>query len=298
MSATVERHDGSEIGPETQSPETKVVVRRFSMWTRATHAVLAASVFGLVLTGMPMRYQDAFWAHWLFALEHGHDGAAALHKTFAVGFFAAGAMHVAGLLAAWFTGRFRLRSILEPDSILLRPQDLKNIVANLRFLHDRGPRPPFARFTYWEKFDYFAEIWGLLVIGLSGLAMWFPARAAEFLPGWVVNAALIFHSYEGLLAMGFLFSIHFFNTHLRPDVFPVDPVIFSGEIPLDEVEERYPGWFERLVQRGEGRLSRDHGASRSAYFISVAYLTVGLFTLLFVMIAALVETWRYFNAVF
>jgi cytochrome b subunit of formate dehydrogenase len=289
------------VSTATQAPAartTHLVVRRFSMWARATHSVLAASVFGLVLTGMPMRYQDTAWAHWLFWLEHGHDGAAALHKTFAVGFFTAGAMHVAGLAAAWLTGRFTLRSILGPDSILLRPDDLLHVLANLRFLHDRGPRPSFSRFTYWEKFDYFAEIWGLLVIGLSGLVMWFPARAAAFLPGWIVNAALIFHSYEGLLAMGFLFSIHFFNTHLRPDVFPVDPVIFSGNIPLHEVEERYPAWYARLKQRGEGFLPSRQGPSRAAVVISVAYLTVGLFTLLLVMIAALAETWRYFNAVF
>jgi cytochrome b subunit of formate dehydrogenase len=295
VTTTIQRGAGTPAGSPARQD---AVVRRFSMWTRATHAVLAASVFGLVLTGMPMRYQDAFWAHWLIALEQGHDGAAALHKVFAVGFFSAGAMHVAGLVVAWFAGRFRLRSILGPDSILLRPQDLKNIVGNLRFLHGRAPRPDFARFTYWEKFDYFAEIWGLLVIGLSGLAMWFPARAAQYLPGWVVNAALIFHSYEALLAMGFLFSIHFFNTHLRPDVFPVDPVIFSGNIPLDEVEERYPGWYRRIKEKSEGFLPGRKDASRSAVVISVAYLTVGLFTLLFVMLAALAETWRYFNAVF
>jgi cytochrome b subunit of formate dehydrogenase len=295
VSVTVEREPA---GTTSTTPPATPVVRRFTMWTRATHAVLAASVFGLVLTGMPMRYQDAFWAHWLIALERGHEGTAALHKMFAVGFFSAGAMHIVGLTVAWFTGRFRIRSIFGPDSMLLRPQDLKNIVLNLRFLHGRAPRPEFARFTYWEKFDYFAEIWGLLVIGLSGLAMWFPAKAAHYLPGWIVNAALIFHSYEALLAMGFLFSIHFFNTHLRPDVFPVDPVIFSGNIPLHEVEERYAGWYKRIKEKGGAFLPSRKDPSRAAVFISVAYLTVGLFTLLFVMLAALAETWRYFNAVF
>jgi cytochrome b subunit of formate dehydrogenase len=287
-----------ERAETTETAAAAPVVRRFTMWTRATHAVLAASVFGLVLTGMPMRYQDALWAHWLITLERGHEGAAALHKMFAVGFFSAGAMHIAGLTAAWLTGRFKIRSVFGPDSMLLRPQDIKNIVLNLRFLHDRAPRPDFARFTYWEKFDYFAEIWGLVVIGLSGLAMWFPARAAHYLPGWIVNAALIFHSYEALLAMGFLFSIHFFNTHLRPDVFPVDPVIFSGNIPLHEVEERYPGWYRRIKEKGGAFLPSRKDPSRAAIVISVAYLTVGLFTLLFVMLAALSETWRYFNAVF
>jgi cytochrome b subunit of formate dehydrogenase len=293
VSATIERTE-----PQAQDDEPRVVVRRFSAWTRATHAVLAAAVFGLVLTGMPLRYPDAFWAKFLFLIWQGPKGAATLHRLFACGFFLAGGMHVVGIVAAWLTGRFRFRSILEPDSILLRPQDLKNIVANLKYLRGNGPRPEFDRFTYWEKFDYFAEIWGLLVIGLSGLVMWFPMKAASFLPGWIVNAALIFHAYEGLLAMGFLFSIHFFNTHLRPDVFPVDPVIFSGNIPLEEVRERYPGWYQRLALKGAGFVPGRRDPSDFAMFVSVAYLSVGLLTLTFVMLDAVMEAWKYLSYAF
>ena len=285
MSAT------SEVTGETLAPRR--VVRRFSPWSRATHAVLAAAVFGLVLTGMPLRYPDTFWAKLLFVVWRGAPGAALVHRIFACAFFLAGAMHVAGVLAARATGRFRFRSILSPDSILLRSQDVRNIVANLKYLRGQGPKPDFGRFTYLEKFDYFAEIWGLLVIGLSGLVMWFPVRAARFLPGWIVNAALIFHAYEALLAMGFLFAIHFFNTHLRPDVFPVDPVIFSGNIPLDEVGERYPGWYRRLLRDGAGFVPSRRDPSRFAMVVSVTYLTVGLLTLMFVMIAAVLEAWRF-----
>jgi len=279
----------------TQAP---IVVRRFSFWTRATHAVLAASVCGLVLTGMPLRYPDAIWAQPLFAIWRGASGSAALHRVFAVGFFLAAAMHVVGLLGALVTRRLKLRSIFGPDSILPRTEDLRNIPKNLRYLRGRGPRPRFGRFTYWEKFDYFAEVWGLLIIGLSGLVMWFPEEAARRLPGWIVNAALIFHAYEALLAMAFLFAIHFFNTHLRPDVFPVDPVIFSGNITLSETRERYPGWYERLSARGEGFVPDRVGPSRSAVVISVAYLALGLVTLLAVMLDALAETWWYLKAVF
>lgn len=242
MSTTVEHE------PETAVERTPVrpVVRRFTSWTRATHAVLAASVFGLVLTGMPMRYQDAFWAHWLFWLERGHDQAAALHKCFAVGFFSAGAMHVGGTVAAWLTGRFKLRSILEPDSILLRPQDFLNITGNLRFLHDRGPRPDFSRFTYWEKFDYFAVFWGVMVIGSTGLFLWFPEFFTKVLPGSLINVATIIHSDEALLAVAFIFTIHFFNVHLRPEKFPLDAVMFTGRATKEYMEEEHPGVLESI----------------------------------------------------
>jgi cytochrome b subunit of formate dehydrogenase len=250
--------------------------------------VLATSVFGLVLSGMPLRYPGTFWAKALFVLWSGPDGAGAWHRVFAVGFMSAGAMHIAGVIGGMVTGRFP--RIFGPDGIMLRPTDLRHLVQNLRYLRGEGPRPEFGRFTYFEKFDYFAEIWGLLVIGLSGLVMWFPVRAASILPGWAVNAAVIFHSYEGLLAMGFLFAIHFFNTHLRPEVFPVDEVIFSGDLPLHEVKERYPGWYSRLMAEGSGRVRPEGGRSRrTAATVSAAFLGVGLVTLVMVMFAALAE---------
>jgi len=287
MSETLERAEAPEHAAE------HVVVRRFSMWARATHAVLAASVFGLVLTGMPLKYPDAFWAIPLLGIWRGAEGAALMHRVFAVGFFASAAMHLAGLIGSFATGRLTLRSILAPDSIVPKPQDAKNIVTNLRYLRGQGPKPEFARFTYFEKFDYLAEIWGLLVIGLTGLVMWFPATAARYLPGWIVNASLVFHAYEALLAMGFLFSIHFFNTHLRPDVFPADPVIFSGNIPLEEVRERYPGWYKRLDIGRSAFVPKREDPSRSAVVISVAYLSIGIVTLVLVMLTAVAEAWRY-----
>lgn len=271
---------------------TTLVVRRWSFWSRATHAVLAAGVFGLVLTGMPMHYPDAFWAKPLLALWQGERGAAAVHKVSAVAFLLSAVMHVGGMTAAWLTGRFRIRSLFDKDSIVPRWTDAKQIGEQIRYLKDEGPRPRYARFTFWEKFDYIAEVWGLLIIGLTGLVMWFPGRFLEYLPGWMVNAARIFHSYEALLAMGFLFTVHYFNTHLRPEVFPVDEVIFSGNIPLHEIEERYPAWYERVVDTDQVFRAKT-GTSRLALFISGFYLSVGFVILILVMTTAIAEAFRY-----
>jgi len=280
-------------GPrETRAAPVRVMVRRFGWWTRATHAVLALSVFGLVFTGMPLKYADTAWATLLIRVWGSAYRAGFFHRAFAIAFFFAGGMHVGGLVAAAVRRRFP--AVTGPDSIVLGPRDLRHIGQYLGYLRGKGPRPDFGRYTYWEKFDYFAEIWGLLVIGLTGLMMWFPELAARFLPGWIVNAALIFHSYEALLAAAFLFAIHFFNTHLRPDTFPVDRVMFSGRLPLDEVRERYPGWYRRIVDGGGGDLEvapeRSHLA---AAIVSVVFLTLGIAMLLLVMSAAVAEAGRY-----
>jgi hypothetical protein len=78
-----------------------------------------------------------------------------------------------------------------------------------------GPRPVFDRFTYWEKFDYWAPFWGVTIIGVSGFMLWFTNLTAKYFPGWVFNIATIFHGEEAFLAAGFLFTVHFFNNHFK-----------------------------------------------------------------------------------
>jgi cytochrome b subunit of formate dehydrogenase len=113
-----------------------------------------------------------------------------------------------------------------------------------------GPRPSYGRWTYWEKFDYFAVFWGVVIIGASGLILWFPEFFTNLgIPGWLINVSSIIHSDEALLATGFIFTIHFFNTHFRPDKFPMDPVIFTGRVPLEELKYDRPREYSRLVKR-------------------------------------------------
>ena len=93
--------------------------------------------------------------------------------------------------------------------------------------------------------------WGIFVIGSTGLMLWFPVFFARFFPGWFVNVATIIHSDEALLATGFIFTIHFFNTHLRPEKFPMDLVIFTGRMTVDELKHDKPDEYEALVETGK-----------------------------------------------
>jgi len=133
-----------------------------------------------------------------------------------------------------------------------QPRDLAEFVGHVKWFVRRGPRPDFDHFTYWEKFDYWAVFWGMAIIGGSGLVLWFPVFFAKILPGSVFNLALLVHGEEALLAVGFIFTIHFFNGHFRPDKFPIDTVIFTGAVPEHELKEERPGEYERL--RRERRL--------------------------------------------
>ena len=140
-------------------------------------------------------------------------------------------------------------------------KDVKDLLGHMRWFLGLGPKPQFERYAYWEKFDYWAVFWGMVVIGFSGYAMWFAPFFARFLPGWALNAVLVIHSEEGLLAILFIFSIHFVNTHLRPDSFPMDMVIFTGVESEEEFKHKRPKEYERLASQGklEARLGRSAG---------------------------------------
>ena len=208
-------------------------------------------------------------------------------------------LHVASLIGKAWKGKRKLRDasgklhlnrlgslLFGPDSMLPRWKDWHDFVAHNKWFFGKGGKPTFDRWTYWEKFDYFAVFWGVAIIGTSGLIMWFPEFFTRFLPGWAINVALIIHSDEALLAAGFIFSIHFFNTHFRIEKFPMDTVIFSGRISKTEMLHERKNWYDRLV--AEGRLEqhrvKDEWEQWKRIARSFGYLFFGLGIILLLLI--------------
>ena len=131
--------------------------------------------------------------------------------------------------------------------MMFNKRDLKEFIGTMKWFFGKGPRPEYGRWTYWEKFDYFAVFWGVAVIGFSGLILWFPEFFTSLgLPGWFINVATIIHSDEALLAVGFIFTVHFFNTHFRPDKFPIDITIFTGSMSVEEFKEDRPRQYNLM----------------------------------------------------
>ncbi len=226
---------------------------RFSLGQRYLHATLFTSFLGLGWTGMTLRFSSAVWAERFARVVGGFGAILFFHKFFAVLLTGTFLIHVGDIV--YRAGIKRQRSLLwGPNSLLPQPKDFKDLSDHVRWFLWMGPRPRFDRFAYWEKFDYWAVFWGMAIIGLSGYAMWFAPFFARIVPGSWLNAALLLHGEEALLAVWFIFTIHFFNTHLRPGSFPMDLVIFTGRQTENELKERHPEEYQRLVQ--EGRLGR------------------------------------------
>ena len=225
----------------------KKLYRRFKPLHIYLHLLVVTSFLGLALTGLPLKFSATPWGKALIDFIGGTARAGLIHRGCAILTF--GYFSVAVAMSVHFlffdkkvNGTVRER-LLGPDSLFPNLRDLQDMTAMFKWFFFRGPKPSFERWTYWEKFDFLAVFWGMFAIGSSGLMLWFPEFFGRILPGWMFNVATIVHSDEALLATGFIFTVHFFNTHFRPEKFPMDFVIFNGEITKEEmVEERADQW--------------------------------------------------------
>ena len=241
-----------ETTPATVERGTDLQYIRFSRLNRALHAVMIVSFMSLALTGMTLKFSYTGWAYVLSRVLGGFEMAGFVHRVAAVFMIGIFVVHIVDLTRRKRHEYGSWRALLlGPDSMLPSKRDLSDFIGNVKWFVGRGPRPAYGRWTYWEKFDYFAVFWGIAVIGSTGLTLWFPEFFTRFVPGWFINVATIIHSDEALLAVGFIFTVHFFNTHLRPEKFPMDIVVFTGRMTLDELREDKPAEYEKLVQSGK-----------------------------------------------
>jgi cytochrome b subunit of formate dehydrogenase len=235
-----------------EGPHKRYYVQRFTGGQRLTHLFVILSFMGLALTGMTLKFAAMPWAKTLAGIFGGVTTAGFIHRVCAgitFGYFFA---HLVAIVQIKIRTKSSWRRMIFGErSLMFNKKDLKDFVGSVKWFLGLGPRPEYGRFTYWEKFDYMAVFWGVGVIGMTGLVLWFPELFTKILPGWLINVAMIIHSDEALLAVGFIFTIHFFNTHLRPESFPLDPVIFTGVVPLDEYMKDRPEEYRFLKEAGQ-----------------------------------------------
>jgi cytochrome b subunit of formate dehydrogenase len=230
---------------------------------------------------MILKFSYAGWAKLLAHLLGGFEAAGLVHRFCAVLTFTYFGLHAYDLVKQRrASGKTWRQFIAGEESMLFNRRDLHELAGSLKWFFKRGPRPEYGRWTYWEKFDYFAVFWGVAVIGGTGLLLWFPEIFTHVFPGWAVNVATTIHSDEALLAVSFIFVVHFFNTHFRPEKFPMDTVIFTEGMPLEEFQRDRPREYRQLVESGElAQMMMPSPAPRDVRFwrrLGFTALTIGL----------------------
>jgi predicted CXXCH cytochrome family protein len=278
---------------QEKAHQGKYYIKRFERSERITHLFVIISFMSLALTGMMLKFSGVPWTNFMARAIGGVEVAGTIHRFAAVVTFGYFFSHLFLLFKKKRATKTRWKDfIFGPEGMMFNKKDLGDFWATLKWFVGKGPRPQYGRWTYWEKFDYFAVFWGVAIIGFSGLLLWFPELFTRLLPGWLINVATIIHSDEALLAVGFIFTIHFFNTHLRPDAFPMDKVIFTGLVPMEEYKNDRPYEFEILKTSGglKKKAVKDYIPKKWETLVTIlgyTFLTIGIMLILLIIYSVL-----------
>jgi predicted CXXCH cytochrome family protein len=271
----------------------EVYFRRFEPSHQITHLFVIISFISLALTGMMLKFSGMAWAGFLADLIGGVDVAGVIHRFAAIVTFGYFFSHIFLILRQKKKDNISFKELIfGPNSMMFNLKDLSDFWATIKWFIGMGKRPEYSRWTYWEKFDYFAVFWGVAIIGFSGLMLWFPEFFTILVPGWLINVATIIHSDEALLAVGFIFTIHFFNTHLRPEAFPMDKVIFTGLVPLEEYKKDRPREYKELKESGKlrERLVKEYispGREKLIKIMGFTFLSIGVLLIMLIIYSIL-----------
>jgi cytochrome b subunit of formate dehydrogenase len=221
---------------------TAPTFQRFHVLHRILHLVIIFNFTFLAITGFLLHFSEYGWARGLVSLMGGAGAAGWVHRFCAVFLYSGIMVHLAWL----FYYKFVLKqTFLGPDSMVPGKKDIRDLHQNLRYAFNRGTPPLFDRFSYLQKFDYWSELLGMQSMGITGLMMWFPEFFSGILPGFFINIAGYFHYYEAVLAVMYIGVVHMSDTHLHPDIFPMEKSIFTGKIEKTRFMEDHPEEWKR-----------------------------------------------------
>jgi cytochrome b subunit of formate dehydrogenase len=203
----------------------------------------------LAITGLPQRFSEMGLSQWWVGTLGGLETVRNIHRTAGIIMLADCVFHVGYLIH-----RIGVQRQTGPLRMIPNRQDALDVLQTIRyFLGTAHDKPRFDRFSYLEKFDYWAVFWGIAMIGVSGLILMYPVLAAELLPGQAIPTALTIHGDEALLAVGWILIMHMFNVHLAPWVFPFNPSIFTGKVKARRYAEEHPAEWDRLMAEERAR---------------------------------------------
>jgi cytochrome b subunit of formate dehydrogenase len=215
---------------------------RMTRSERIQHVLLFTSFFTLVYTGFALKYPENGLFAWLARMEHGYALRSIIHRVAAV----VQVVTALGHIGYMFTKRGR-GTLLDMVPSL---RDAREAMENVLYLVGLRRTPPaFARFSYIEKAEYWALVWGTAVMTITGLILWFENDAGRVLGKWAFDAATLVHYYEAWLAFLAIVIWHLYQNILNPDVYPMNWTWVSGRISEEHLRHEHGGEWAEIMAR-------------------------------------------------
>lgn len=241
--------------------QKKEFITRFSVFQRIEHWILVASFTTLALTGLPQKYPTVGVSDFIIGFLGGIETVRTIHHVAAVIFILESVYHL--VVAGYKLYVLRLKASMLPGLSTVT-EGIQSLLYNLGFRRDL---PKAGRFNFAEKLEYWAMIWGLVLMGLTGLMLWNPIIVTNALPGEFIPAAKSAHGNEAVLAVLAIIIWHFYSVHLRHWNWS----IFNGKLTRKEMEEEHPLELAE-IDSGKAALRPAPAVqkSRTTYYIPIA----------------------------
>ena len=224
------------------------IYQRWDIHQRAQHWLMLASFILVSITGIPMKFAYTNWGYTFAKIFGSFEILFLIHKIGAVIMIGSAVYHMGYLVFKGVNGKLRW-------SMMPIIRDFRDFLQNLAyFCGFKKKQAEFKRYSYKEKMDYWAVYWGTPIMALSGLVLWFPGKAISILPKWAIDSSHYLHQDEAMLAILFIFSIHFYNVHFSPDSFPMNSTWLTGKVSREVMEHEHP---LELVQMEEEEKQRE-----------------------------------------
>jgi formate dehydrogenase gamma subunit len=216
---------------------------------RIQHWSLVVSFVLLVITGFALKYPDTWWVRGFVGFEWLFNVRGLLHRVAGAAFIVLSFYH---LYYMFLTRRGRTLT----RAFVIGSQDIRDICSNMLYYIGLRQSPPRAdHFNYMEKLEYYALVWGTIVMGLTGLMLWFEEVTLALFPRWVIDLVTVIHLYEAWLATLAIVVWHFYFVIFNPDVYPVNTTMITGNISDEEMRDEYYREWERLHKPPEQKMA-------------------------------------------
>jgi formate dehydrogenase gamma subunit len=209
---------------------------RFSRSQVLQHGALVISFVVLVISGFMLAYPDTWWSKGLVDLGVSESIRRWTHRVAAVAMILASFYHVYWML-------FTSYGQAEIKRIAPRARDARELLQNMKFhLGLSRHQAAFAKYDYPAKAEYWALVWGTVVMAVTGLILWFSVVAVSLKKKWVVKVSEVIHLFEAWLATLAILIFHFFYVIFHPEVYPISLSMFRGAMPAEMAEHHHPAW--------------------------------------------------------
>jgi formate dehydrogenase gamma subunit len=218
---------------------------RMTLNERIQHFLLLSSFITLVITGFALKFPESLWVRWLRDIfgSNAFEFRSDLHRIAAVIMVGVSLYH---LFYVIFTRRGRKLI----SDMWFKKSDITDLSSSFKYYTGKKKeRPKFGRFSYIEKMEYWAVVWGTVIMGITGSLLWFENTFLPVISNSGMDLATTIHYYEAILASLAILVWHFYFVIYNPDVYPMNKAWFIGYLTEEEMEKEHPLELEEIKSR-------------------------------------------------